>query len=188
VRSIVMLPAWYLLAAAGLPPVWRWLRRRGYQWDWLLLLGLSVVFFFYTFFRYYPIEHAQSWQSGMLEGFRAAQAEVDAGRYQRVVIPQEMSLSYIYALYATGYDPRAYLAQGGSVVDPEGPFFPGPGPLRFAPFEVRVVDWSTEPRRPEVLYVLEATYRLPPWLRVVKVIPGLGGQDKLQLAAVPRES
>src|SRR5262249_52935235 len=42
VRSIVMLPAWYLLAAAGMPSVWRWLRRRGYQWDWLLLLGLSV--------------------------------------------------------------------------------------------------------------------------------------------------
>ncbi len=124
----------------------------------------------------------------MLEGFRAAQAEVDAGRYRRVVIPQEMSPSYIYALYANGYDPHSYLTQGGSVVDPSGPFFPAPGPLQFRPYEVRVVDWRTEPRLPEVLYVLEASNRLPPGLevvKVVKVVKGVGGRDRLQLVAAP---
>lgn len=185
VRSIVMLPAWYLLAAIGLAPVWRWLRRRGYERDWLLLLGLSLAFYLYTLYRYYPVEHATSWQSGMLEGYRAARAEVDAGRFERVVIPQEMSASYIYALFGTAYDPQSYLLQGGSVVDPAGSFFPYPGPLRFRPFEVRVVDWGSEPRRPEALYVLEASNRLPPGLRVVKVIRDAGGQDKLQLVAFP---
>ena len=33
-------------------------------------------------------------------------------------IPQEYSLSYVYALFATAYDPARYLAQGGSVADP----------------------------------------------------------------------
>jgi hypothetical protein len=180
---MVMLPAWYLLAAAGLPGLWRWLRRRGYHWDWALLLGLSAGFYLYTFYRYYPVEHDRSWQSGLLEGYRAAQAQVDAGRFERVVIPQQMALSYVYALYATAYDPRAYLAQGGSVVDPSGPFYPGPGPLRFRPFEVRPVDWQQEPRAPGVLYVLEGTARVPPGLQVVEVIKSLSGHERMQLVA-----
>ena len=133
VRTIVMLPAWYLLAATGFRPLWGWLLRRGYQWDWLLLLGLSVGFFLFSFFRYYPVEYGRSWQSGTLEGYRAAQAEVDSGRFKRVVIPQEYSLSYVYALFATAYDPARYLAQGGSVADPSTSFYPGPGPAPFRP-------------------------------------------------------
>jgi 4-amino-4-deoxy-L-arabinose transferase-like glycosyltransferase len=183
VRTIVMLPAWYLLAGAGFRPLWGWLLRRGYQWDWLLLLGLSVGFYLFTLFRYYPVEHGRSWQSGTLEGYRAAQAEVDAGRFKRVVIPQEYSLSYVYALFATAYDPARYLAQGGSVADPSTSFFPGPGPLRFDPYEVRVVNWRTEPRDPEVLFVIEAAANLPPGFRAVKVVPGVSGHDKLQLIA-----
>ena len=129
------------------------------------------------------MEHGRSWQSGTLEGYRAAQAEVDAGRFKRVVIPQEYSLSYVYALFATAYDPARYLAQGGSVADPSTSFFPGPGPLRFDPFEVRVVNWRTEPRDPEVLFVIEAAANLPPGFRAVKVVPGVSGHDKLQLIA-----
>jgi 4-amino-4-deoxy-L-arabinose transferase-like glycosyltransferase len=183
VRTIVMLPAWYLLASAGLGPLWRWLRRRGYQWDWLLLLGLSVGFYLLMLFRYYPVEHGQSWQSGTLEGYRAAKAEVDAGHFKRIVIPQEFSLSYVYALYATAYDPRLYLAQGGSVADATTSFYPGPGPLRFDPFEVRVVNWRTEPRDPEVLFVIEAAANLPQGFKAIKVVPGVSGHDKLQLIA-----
>ncbi|HEX2033056.1 MAG TPA: glycosyltransferase family 39 protein [Chloroflexota bacterium] len=188
VRSIGMLPAWYLIGAAGVRPLWGWLYRRGYERDWLLLLGLSFVFYFYMFTRYYPVEHGQSWNSGRLEAYRAAAAEVATGRFERVVIPQEIWGDYVYALYATRYDPRAYLAQGGSVVDPEGPFYPAPGPLQFEPFEVRVVDWSVEPRRPEVLYVLHASTRKPAGLEVVSVIKGVTAQDAMQLLAYPRGS
>jgi hypothetical protein len=181
VRTIVMLPAWYLLAAIGLRPLWRWLERRGYQRDWLVLLALSVIFYLYMFFRFYPVEHGRSWQSGLLEGYQAAQAEVDDGRFKRIVIPQESSLTYVYALYATRYDPAAYLAQGGSVFDVNNSFYPGPGPLRFDPFEVRIVNWRTEPRDPETLYVIEAASNLPSGFKAVKVIAGISGHDRVQL-------
>ena len=87
VRTIVMVPAWYLLAGAGFRPLWGWLRRRSYQWDWLLLLGLSAGFYLFMLFRYYPAEQGRSWQSGNLEGYRAAMAEVEAGRYKQIVDP-----------------------------------------------------------------------------------------------------
>jgi len=132
-------------------------------------------------FRYYPAEQGRSWQSGNLEGYRAAMAEVEAGHYKKIVVPQEFSLSYVYALYATGYDPARYLAQGGSVADATTSFYPGPGPLRFDPFEVRVVNWRTEPRDPDVLFVIEAAANLPQGFKAIKVVPGVTGHDKLQL-------
>jgi 4-amino-4-deoxy-L-arabinose transferase-like glycosyltransferase len=181
VRTIVMVPAWYLLAGAGFRSMWGWLRRRSYQWDWLLLLALSAGFYFFMLFRYYPAEQGRSWQSGNLEGYRAAMAEVEAGHYKKIVVPQEFSLSYVYALYATGYDPARYLAQGGSVADATTSFYPGPGPLRFDPFEVRVVNWRTEPRDPDVLFVIEAAANLPQGFKAIKVVPGVTGHDKLQL-------
>ena len=175
VRSIVMLPAWYLLAAIGWGTVWRWLRRRGYERDWLLLLLFSAGFYLYMYHRYYPLEQGRSWSSGVLEGFRAAQAEVEAGRFDRVVIAQQSGLNYAHALFATAYDPQAYLAQGGTVVDPSQP-------LRFRPFEMRPVDWRAEPRAPDVLYVVGGGTSIPPGGRVVSTIKGAGGHD----AVLPR--
>ena len=81
VRSIAMLPALYLVAAAGVPSLWRWLRRHRVHLDWLLLLAASVAFYLYAYYRYYPYEHARDWSSGVLEGFAAAQAAVQAGKY-----------------------------------------------------------------------------------------------------------
>jgi 4-amino-4-deoxy-L-arabinose transferase-like glycosyltransferase len=181
VRSIGLLPALSLLAALGVPPLWGWLRARGFGRDWLALLGLSVVFYLYAYYRYYPVEHARDWGSGLLQGYREAHALVDGQRYTRIVIPQEMGLSYAYALFATQYDPARYQAQGGSRANPLSPFYPAPGPMRFEPFEVRQVDWRAEPRDPRVLYVLEGPAQPPPGTQVIHVTRGADGQPALQL-------
>ena len=49
------------------------------------------------------------------------------------------------------------------------------GPLRFDPYEVRVVNWRTEPRDPEVLFVIEAAANLPR-------VPGGEGRPRCQRA------
>ncbi|HEX2186724.1 MAG TPA: glycosyltransferase family 39 protein, partial [Chloroflexota bacterium] len=163
-RTIAMLPAWYLLAGLGLPPLWRWLVRRRVTRDWALALLLSVGVYLYGYYRYYGYEHDDAWSSGWLETFRVAQAEVDAGRFSRVVIPADLPtprVGYIYALFGTAYDPAAYLAQGGTSTSRRWPWYPEPGPLAFRPFEVRVVEWEEEARRPDTLYVHPPGRRLP---------------------------
>src|SRR5688500_11580545 len=115
-RSISLLPALMLLAAAGAPSLWDWLRARRFHKDWLLLLALRAAFGMYSYYRVYPVEAGRAWNAGMLEGYRAAHALADepSDSYRRIVIPEEMGLSYIYALFATEYDPARYLAQGGT--------------------------------------------------------------------------
>jgi uncharacterized membrane protein len=177
VRSLVMLPAWYLLEAAALPAAWRWLRTRGVRRDWMVLLAASVGFYLYMYYQHYPAEHGGSWSSGEAEGYRAAQAEVAAGRFNRVVVAQQTGLSLLQALYAVGYDPRAYLAQGGSQPGPDGT-------VRFEPFELRDVEWRSEPRAAGTLYVVGAGTSLPASARVVRSVQDAGGHNAVLLVAL----
>ncbi|MBI3970108.1 MAG: hypothetical protein HY332_02360 [Chloroflexi bacterium] len=186
VRSIAMLPAWYLAAAAGVPPMWRWLRRRRLQRDWLLLVVLSVGFYLYSYHRHYPREHAESWSSGALEAFREARSQVEQGQFTKVVVPQNLEFAYVYALFATAYDPATYLHYGGSEQLLRQTNAGEPGPVSFPPFEARRVEWEHEPRSPGILYVvwnLEGRQRLPPDTYVVKDIQNTGGRSALRLVA-----
>ena len=182
-RTLVMLPAWYLVAVVGLLPLWRWLRRHGYGWDWLLLLVFSVTFYLYTYHHHYPVEYDDWFQSGWLETFAAAQVAIDAGSHRQVVMPADLPLpgaGYAHALFATAYDPHRYLAQGGSNQDSDQRVF--------EPFVVRKVDWEHEPRDPEVLYVQAPRRRLPPGARVVAEITSVSGRDVFRLIDFPSDS
>jgi uncharacterized membrane protein len=188
-RAIAMVPALYLLAATGVSPVWRWLVRHRVARDWSIVLVLSVCAYLYGYYRYYGYEHDGAWSSGWLEAFRAAQAQVDSGHYSRVVIPEDLPwprVAYIYALFATAYDPGDYLAQGGTRSSRQWRWYPEPGPLRFTPFELRAVDWGREPRSPDTLYVYPADRRLPDGAEAVLVVKRTSGsgRDALQLIAL----
>jgi 4-amino-4-deoxy-L-arabinose transferase-like glycosyltransferase len=188
VRSIAMLPALYLLAALGLGPVWRWIAPRRLNVDWAAALVLCVAVYLYGYYRYYGYEHDGAWSSGWLETFRAAQREVDSGRYTRVVIPEDLPtprVAYIYALFGTAYSPERYLAQGGTRSSLQWRWYPEPGPMAFEPFELRAVDWSQEPRNGETLYVYPPDRRLPDGTEPVVTIKRTGGsgRDALRLIA-----
>jgi 4-amino-4-deoxy-L-arabinose transferase-like glycosyltransferase len=184
-RSAVMLPALYLVAAAGAPALWRWLRGHAFCRDWVLLLALSVGYYLYAYYRYYPVEHDAAWSSGALEAFRAAQAEVAAGNATQIVVPYEIDTAYVYALFASRYDPHVYLASGGtSQRRPRTNDLP-PGPLRFGPWEIRDVQWSQEPPDPRTLYLVCCGRPGPPNGRVLQEIAGPSGRDPYRLI-VPR--
>ena len=185
-----MLPALCLLTAIGAGHLWRLLGRAG-RWRtwlralWLTLLVLSFGLFLKSFFRDYPREHDAAWNSGWAEAFQIAQREVGQGHFRRVVVPPEVREGYVYALYATGYDPRAYLGAGGSRLDPQRPLYPEAGPMAFPPYEVRTVDWASEPRAPDTLYVLGSWNKLPAGARVLAVTHGASGRDVLQVVYFP---
>ena len=185
-RAFLLLPALYVACARGLPPVWRWLRRSRLRVTWLMLLALSFGYYLFAYHRYYPVERAGAWQDGSLQTFREAQRLADSGAYRRVVIPSELrGVPYIHALFALRYDPAVYLTQGGSVADRGWPHYPGPGPLQFSPFDVRQVDWASEPRQTDVLYLWHGGQDPPAGGRPVAVIRNAAGSPALQLIDFP---
>jgi hypothetical protein len=186
VRSIVMLPALHLVSAAGAVSLWRWLKPHWARTLWIALLVSSIAFYLYTYYRYYSYERAGWWQSGALETFRTAQALVDGGDYKTVVLPSDVGGGlYVFALFATQYDPARYLAQGGTKTDLRWPRFPEPGPFRFDPFEVRVVDWDREARQPLTLYLWHGDLDPPAGTRIVRVIRNIRGDPALRMIDRP---
>jgi 4-amino-4-deoxy-L-arabinose transferase-like glycosyltransferase len=188
VRSLPMLPALYLLAVAGVPVLWRLLRARAVRVAWAALLGASVLSYLAGYYFQYPYEHAAAWSSGAIETYREAQALVEAGRYDEVVVPNYLGFAYVYGLFATGYDPASYQEQGGTAQLLAHPLSTTRLPLVYRPFVVRTVDWGAEPRSPRTLYLiwLIGGRGIPPDLRDVDRIKNAGGRDAFLLAAFSR--
>lgn len=193
VRTIVMLPAWYLVGAVGATALWRRLaraptgvtatvaRRAGPAIGiaYAALLVPSVAYHVEATRRYYPVEHASAWMDGLLEAFADAQARLDAGEFRRVVIPPHDGATYLYALWATRYDPARFLSFGGT--GQRGTL--GRGNLRFDPFEMRGIDWAAEPAESTTLYAFVITpgRTIPARARIVREIRDRGGDVRVAL-------
>ena len=189
VRSFAMLPPLAVIAALGARRAWWWLGRRGFAGQIgrgmaLALPAGSLAFYLKAYYRDYPLEHDRAWSSGWIEAFQLAKREVDQGRARSVVVPPEVREGYVYALFASGYDPRRYLDHGGSAAHLDWALYPQPGPMRFPPWEVRRVEWQTESRSEDTLYVLGSWNQLPPGARVLATTRGAGGRPALQLISL----
>lgn len=193
VRTIVMLPAWYLTSGIGAVAIWRRLRgwpgwviagpivcsARALAITYVALLIPTVTYYVEVTRRYYATEYSSYWLDGLLEGFQEAQALVDRGEYQRVVIPTHIDASYLYALWATRYDPARYLSFGGTGQRDRS----RDAPLRFDPYELRLVQWGEEPVDPSTLYafVVIDGRRPPTRAKVIREIRDHAGDIRVIL-------
>jgi 4-amino-4-deoxy-L-arabinose transferase-like glycosyltransferase len=201
VRTIVMLPAWYLVGAIGATAIWRRvthaarratlasgtttsvraLHRAGpaLAIAYAVMIIPNAAYYADASRRYYPVEYPSYWLDGVLEAFAAAQARVDAGEFRRVIIPPNNGDVYLHALWATRYDPARYLSVGGT--GQRGTL--GRGSLRFDPFEMRGVDWPSEAADPTTLYAFVVTpgRTPPPRARVIQEILDRGGGVRVVL-------
>ncbi len=196
VRTIVMLPAWYLVGAIGATALWRRLARAARQASsagapaiqrlgpalavaYVVALVPTVAYYVEATRRYYPVEYASYWLDGVLEAFTDAQARIDAGEFRRVVIPPHVEATYLYALWATRYDPARFLSFGGTGQRGTA----GRGALRFDPFEMRGADWPAEPADPATLYafLVMPNRPLPARARVVREVHDRAGDIRVVL-------
>ena len=201
VRTIVMLPAWYLVGSVGATAIWqrvthaarrmltasgtttsvRALHRAGpaIAIAYAVMIVPTAAYYVDASRRYYPVEYPSYWLDGVLEAFTEAQARVDSGEFRRVVIPPNDGTVYLHALWSTQYDPARFLAFGGT--GQRGTL--GRGSLRFDPFEMRGVDWSSEVPDPTTLYAFVVTpgRTPPPRAHVVREIRDRGGDVRVVL-------
>lgn len=189
-RSFAMLPPLAIVGALGARHAWQWARERKVvgllvRATAVVLLAGSVAFYLKLYHRDYPLEHDRAWYSGWLEAFQLAAREVEHGRARRIVVPPEVREGYVYALFASKYDPALYLVHGGSTASPDWALYPEPGPMRFPPWDVRRVDWAAEPRSPDTLYVLGAWNQIPAGARVIATTRGPSGREALRVLTLP---
>jgi 4-amino-4-deoxy-L-arabinose transferase-like glycosyltransferase len=103
-RVLPLIPVVIFISAFGFERLWN-------KSKWLVIIpyGLTIIMFFYSFFRLFNFENAKFWQTGYKEMVDKALAY-----NTKTYVSNSLQLPYIYFLWYGKIDPVEYLKQGGT--------------------------------------------------------------------------
>ena len=151
VRTLNFLPTFQVFIAIGLMTTFHFFRknhesgimnqgfRLGFYITFFLFTSFNIFFYLNQYFVQQNYFVSQDWQYGYKE---AAAFVTEQGRsYDKIVVSDEVPLdqSYIFFLYYLQYSPSLYQATGDK--------------HHFDKFEFRKVDWASEKKQPNILYI-----------------------------------
>jgi 4-amino-4-deoxy-L-arabinose transferase-like glycosyltransferase len=156
VRTLVFLPVFQVFTAVGIVDAIRITKEYlsgGKRLLWYAAavgIALFAVFNFAYYLDMYFVQQnpevSEYWQYGYKDA--VAFTEKVKAKYQKVVVSTTLEQSYIFFLFYTKYDPRLYLAGGGTK---SGSFEEGNN--HFDKYEFRKIDWPHERLDGTILYV-----------------------------------
>jgi prepilin-type processing-associated H-X9-DG protein len=152
IRTLVFLPAFQVLTAIGYVYVFWWVKTQYKIWYKPVFIGMSVMvigglaYYAHMYFAHTNQEYSNYWLYGYEKA--VAYAESHKGEFEKVVVSTDLEQPYIFFLFYTKYDPKKYLAAGGTV---SGSFDEGHN--RFDMYEFRKIDWPNEKRDGSILYI-----------------------------------
>lgn len=144
VRTLVFLPVFQIFTAIGIAQCLSRQKRMVFLYGVCILF--NIVYFFDMYFVQQNPEVSQYWQYGYRDAVAFTEKVKD--KYQKVVVSTTLEQSYMFFLFYTKYDPRLYLAGGGTK---SGSFEEANN--HFDAYEFRKIDWSREKRDGTILYV-----------------------------------
>ncbi|MCX6724742.1 MAG: hypothetical protein NTV20_01410, partial [Candidatus Shapirobacteria bacterium] len=110
-RTILVLPVPYLLAALGFGQIWLWLKNQK-LWRWILALifSLILIFSFVNFWRnyfgFYRQNYSWSWQYGYQQA--TAYIEKNYNKYERILITKKYGEPHEFLLFYLKWNPEKY--------------------------------------------------------------------------------
>jgi 4-amino-4-deoxy-L-arabinose transferase-like glycosyltransferase len=155
VRTLVFLPSFQIFTAVGLvgaiQNVKNILSRQG-NWLTYVIYGIvcvysvfligNIAYYLDMYFVQTNPEVSEYWQYGYKD--TVAYTESHKAQYQSIVVSTKLEQSYMFFLFYTGYDPKKYLAHGGTIS----------GRTAFDTYVFRTIDWLVELRDGSILYVM----------------------------------
>lgn len=112
----------------------------------LLLIAFNLTYYFHMYFGHMSREVSQFWQYGYRQAVDYAQSHKSA--YKKIVVSTKLEQPHMYFLFYTAFDPRFYLARGGTR---SGGFAEAQN--TFDIYEFRPIEWEKELRDGSVLYI-----------------------------------
>ncbi len=148
-RDISVLPYWQIIGAIGAMSLWTIMKqyRVFVSIGAVIIFAVSVWYFTRQYYDVFPQTQSDSFQHAL------TQAVLYAGRekhiYGKIIFSNQNNLyqSYMFYLFHSGYDPRRYLANGGTK---SGGFAE---PHAFDTFEFRPIDWSKDSKLTNTLII-----------------------------------
>ncbi len=144
IRTLVFLPVFQIFTAVGV--VHGFPRNRLFALLYGVFILFNIAYWSDMYFVQQNPENSEYWQYGYKEA--VAVTERLKNRYKKIVVSTKLEQSYMFFLFYTRFDPRAYLASGGTK---SGSFAEKKN--AFDTYEFRPIEWSKETRDGTILYV-----------------------------------
>jgi len=147
VRTLNFLPMYPLFTAVGLIGLFTYLKDKRVRFGVFAIIILLGLFNFAYYLDQYFVQlnyvTSKDWQYGYEQGVPEITAM--AGSYKHIIVSDSPPLdqSYIFFLYYLRYDPKQYQSGGGSSTENHA----------FGKFEFRQINWATEEKSKDYLYV-----------------------------------
>lgn len=113
-RSLIFLPTWQILEAAGVIFVLQLISKKPFRRSLLTIILcfylVNIGYFIHQYFVHTNTEYQKDWQYGYKEAVQFAAENPN----QRVVFSNAFEQPYIFYLFYNRYDPAKYLSTGGS--------------------------------------------------------------------------
>lgn len=115
-RSLIFLPSFQIIEAIGWVYAFYYLTKgrigKIIIIIFIMLFSLNIVYFLHHYFVHTDYESARYWQYGYKE---AIQFVTKNHSNKRVFFDNDIEQGYVFYLFYTGYDPKKYIAEGGSL-------------------------------------------------------------------------
>lgn len=160
IRTLVVLPVLQIFIATGIMYAVSSVmyhvsrnRRRYLFWGYgaIAVVGfmvlLNTMYYFHMYYTHMNHEYSRFWQYGYEQAVQYA--ETHKSKYQKIVVSTSLEQPHMFFLFYTKYDPKKYLADGGTS---SGGFAEVKN--KFDTYEFRPIsDWSNETHDGNVLYI-----------------------------------
>ncbi len=179
IRALVFLPTLQFFVATALLAWWDKVRSsRGLMWRiagvlWIVALFANIIFYLHMYFVHMNLEYSKFWQYGYREAVQYALTNRE--KYSKIVVSTKLEQPHMFFLFYTKYDPKAYLAEGGTA---SGGFAEWRN--RFDLYEFRAIGaWDKEVHDGSTLYI--ATPKEIPY-SAIHSIYYLNGEEAIRIA------
>lgn len=179
VRTELFLPVFQIITAVGIFIVLRFIR---HEKKWVVLSFIAATSFFllinnsFYLHQYYVhtnLELSKNWFYGRKEAVEIT--ERLKNDYDKVLVSMNVDMPYIFWLFYSKYDPKKYLAEGGTV---SGGFADERN--NFDKYEFRNFNYNSLPKDQRLLLV-GTTRDFPPDADILNVIHYLDGSIALKI-------
>lgn len=135
IRSIVFLPTFQIFTALGISELLR--NRKSLLFLCLPIIGLNIFYYLHMYFAHTNYEFSKFWQYGYKEAVEYTKENKNA--YTKIIVSTKLEQPHMFFLYYLQYDPKKYLAEGGTA---SGGFEEYRN--KFDIYEFRDIDWGKE--------------------------------------------
>jgi 4-amino-4-deoxy-L-arabinose transferase-like glycosyltransferase len=161
IRTLVFLPTFQIFAAVGILQVFEWIQaiyttKTISIWHryfvffgialYAALAAFNIFYYAHMYFVHTNTQYSKYWQFGYKEAVAYATRVKD--QYKKIVVSTNLEQPHMFFLFFLKYDPKAYLAGGGTA---SGGFAEVKN--AFDVYEFRPIDWTKEKRDGTELYI-----------------------------------